>query len=193
MVLNICWAIWRCRNDKAYAGIAPSHQQFTKYLKSICTETTTALSDKQTHLVHQGAGYVHYTSGYSCMVDGSWIHSWHGGLGFVLTEGVELKIAKSKGSKACCPIQAEALALLEAVRYVASAGISGCKFYTDNEQLSNLCMALQPPMQADWRAFKEIMEIWRVFKQNKHYSCQFFPRRHNELADQLAKNGSKYN
>lgn len=113
-----------------------------------------------------------------------------GGLGFVLFKGQELQVAMSRGTRSCCAIQAEAIALREAIIHVAEMGISECVFYSDNKSLAELCMALQPPLRADWRAFNEIFEIWKRFKANANFSCRFFARCHNELADKLARRGS---
>ncbi|XP_078152638.1 uncharacterized protein LOC144547828 [Carex rostrata] len=187
--LNTCWAIWRTRNDKAYAGKSPTFQQFSKYLSQMRNECTIAFAgDKVRQVTPRPATQ---DSGFNCMTDGSWISNWKGGLGFVLRKGDTLVAAKSKGVRACCPIQAEAQALLDAIQFVSAEGIDQCVFRSDCEVLVNLCSSLQPPIQTDWRAFKEVQEIWERLKRNQRYSCEFLARCHNELADLLARKGTK--
>ena len=68
-------------------------------------------------------------------------------------------VFKAAGSSVSCPIHAEAVALREAIQYVKEAGIESCTFYTDNQTLALQCTELQPPLNSDWRAFKDMYEI----------------------------------
>lgn len=38
-------------------------------------------------------------------------------------------------------------------------------------------------IQADWRAFKEVCEIWRSFKENSGFVCQHISRGQNDMAN----------
>ena len=64
------------------------------------------------------------------------------GLGFVVEEGTVLKGYRAAPCKSCCPLQAEAMALKEAVLFVISLGIQSCVFFTDNQSLENSCSSL---------------------------------------------------
>lgn len=124
---------------------------------------------------------------FSCKVDGSWAGGWRGGTGFALFRGQELVAYKANTVRACCPEQAEALALLDAVSYAAEQGIDHCNFLTDNQTLASLATQAAPPTDADWRAYWETLEIWKMFKTRTTFICQHISRNHNELADSLAK------
>lgn len=91
----------------------------------------------------------------------------------------------------CCPLQAEALALSKVILYTQRQGIAQCVFYTDYEIIANLVMALQPPLHSDWRAFKEIFDTWKLIKKYKGYSCCYIAKRHNELAESLARRATR--
>lgn len=68
---------------------------------------------------------------------------------------------KSERVLACCSLQAEAIALQQGVDYAISIGMSECSFITDNFTLAEACSILNPLMEVDWRAHKEILDIWR--------------------------------
>jgi ribonuclease HI len=87
----------------------------------------------------------------------------------------------------CCPLQSEARALQESVRFAINAGITCCTFSTDCQVLVDACMDLQPPLQIDWRVNKEAFELWRAFEENKGFQCVYINRNHNEVEDQLAE------
>lgn len=55
--------------------------------------------------------------------------------------------------------------------------------------IAKVATQLQPPQDEDWRAAKELLEIWRMFKQNAQFTCQQIPRSQNGLADRLANKG----
>ena len=93
-------------------------------------------------------------------------------------------------TKTCCPIHAEAAALSKAIQTVKSMGIARCTFFSDNQTLVQTCMALQPPVEADWRAYREMYEIWLMLKEND-YNCLHVNRSQNSVADHLAKAGSE--
>ncbi|KAF3332549.1 Reverse transcriptase-like protein [Carex littledalei] len=86
-------------------------------------------------------------------------------------------------------MQAEVVALRDAVLFVKGLGILSCTFYTDNQSLANLCSALHPPLDAEWRAYKEINDVWGLIKENK-FECRHVNRSQNVMADYLAKVGS---
>ncbi|XP_078175174.1 uncharacterized protein LOC144568677 [Carex rostrata] len=94
--------------------------------------------------------------------------------------------------EACCAFQTEAVALLEAIKYVKGSGLSECTFYSDNKALVELVTSLQPPTEADWRAYKECYESWKLIKQNSSLKCSHILRSQNDVADCLAKKGREH-
>lgn len=50
-------------------------------------------------------------------------------------------------------------------------------------------MEFNPPTDVDWRAHKEIFDIWKKVKCNKGFNCVHITREQNTLADELAKRG----
>lgn len=192
-LLNSFWALWRCRNDKAYSGIDPTFAQFSQYLNTISQEAMIAsAAAKVFHKSNQGgqpAQMVDVHTRYKAFVDGSWTMDWGGGIGFVIFDNDVLTVYVSAYTRACCPILAEARALLEAVKYVVSMGIEECTFYSDCQSLVQWCLDIGPPTQADWKIYRECLEIWRILKANGNYYCRFVPRCQNDMADQLARRG----
>ena len=73
--------------------------------------------------------------------------------------------------------------------FVRGQGILSCTFFTDNQSLAIACSALHPPLEADWRAYKEINEIWNLLYEND-YECKHINRSQNVMADYLSKVGS---
>lgn len=69
--------------------------------------------------------------------------------------------------------------MLLAIRFVNAEGLYTCRFLTDCKALADACTSLQPPMEVDWRAQKEIQVSL----------CCHVGRNHNEVADDLAKRG----
>lgn len=76
--VNIAWAIWHCRNEKAYAGKHPSLDRFSYFLHTANSETmiantsTCTLQRQQVQLT-----IVNPVSTYLvCMIDGSLSQSW---------------------------------------------------------------------------------------------------------------------
>ena len=124
-----------------------------------------------------------------CHSDGSWREGWVGGIGFVFMKQGQLMAYRSARRTICSPLQAEAVALLEAIRYAIFKGWNQCLFCTDSQLLASETMALKPPLEVDWRAFREINEIWASLKRNSGYICLYVPRCQNDLADKLAKQG----
>ena len=189
---NQAWAIWRCRNEMVYEGQVPTFDRFKLFLNKVCMETRIAAAAGKN--CGSGAGVVldlnlNPDKACCCKIDGSWKPPWRGGLGFIVEEGHELKGYRAAPSYVCCPIQAEAVALRDAILFVKEQGILSCTFYTDNEYLVVTCSTVQPPLEADWRAYKEINEIWCLLRDND-YDCKHFPRSQNVMADNLAKIGS---
>lgn len=188
VMANSAWAIWRCRNEKTYGGQVPIFERFSKILFAVGMETRIAASyiQKNGNLL---GDHSLIASRYSCKVDGSWKPPWRGGLGFVVEEGTQLMGYRAAPSRVCSPIQAEAVALREAISFVKNLGLQPCSFYTDNQELALVCSSLDPPLEADWRAYREINEIWSLLKENE-FDCRFIPRSQNSMADELAKLGS---
>ncbi|XP_078153121.1 uncharacterized protein LOC144548322 [Carex rostrata] len=203
LFVNSIWAIWRCRNDKAYSGKLPSFDGFSSYLRKINAETVIAKSARSRG--SRVSGLVQsFTQGgadpsqlsqvldqHYCYVDGSWVNEWRGGLGFVLTFGDSLVAYKSAGAMTSCPLQAEALALKDGMCYALSCNITSCVFLTDCQSLSDTVSQFHPPMDTDWRALDDIMQIWEMMKTNQGFVCRHIGREENGIADGLAKLGSR--
>lgn len=186
---SISWTIWRCRNEMIYDAKVPTVLRFFQFLKEISAET--ALAATQSNKPHQTTssnGPVTLCQ-YSCYIDGSWKSGWSGGIGFVIFNNSELLLYHSAKAKACCPIQAEAIALKEAVSCVTQRGFYPCNFYTDNLTIAEACNQQQPPKEMDWRAFHESLQLWESFKGSKNLYCNHKSRDENEFADFLAKKG----
>lgn len=189
---QIVWAIWRCRNARTYQGQQPSLSQFSSFVIAIKAETSLVV--KAQGLVGRGTstgtgqratGTVSGAAN-SCYTNASWVHSWAAGLGFVLLTGDRLLAYGVQQSSAACPLQAEAKGLLESVKYVMGTGLAQCTFYTDNATLASAVSLLQLPTEVDWRASREILDLWRLFKCNIGFDCKHISRSHNEMADYLA-------
>lgn len=186
--INTMWGIWRCRNDRIYGGVASGPEVCRKYLHAINTETMLAAA--KGNPIAQPCHQSDYSnSDITCFVDGSWSSDWKGGIGFAIYQSGVLHSYMSASSFACCALQAEAQALKEAVKVVGDSGFSSCVFFTDNMHLAKTCAAVQPPIDSDWRAYSEILEVWQEFKRLPGYRCAHVSRSHNELADNLAKKG----
>ncbi|XP_078168497.1 uncharacterized protein LOC144562998 [Carex rostrata] len=185
MLANSAWAIWRCRNEKTYGGKVPTFERFLSILNSVGVETRIAAAANKKKEVQLEVSNV-CNSQYRCKVDGSWRSPWIGGLGFVVEDGELLKGYRAAPSVVCSPMQAEAVALREAIHFVKSLNLPSCIFLTDNQDLAKVCMELHPPVDADWRAYREINEVWRLLKEFD-YECRHIPRSQNCVADHLAK------
>lgn len=192
MFANVCWAIWRCRNDRAYGGKEISIQLFQQYLITIGIETRISRSKAHLHTTGEIRSH-HVSTDYICILDGSWEQGWQGGIGYVIKKGEELLQYCSKRVQSCCPLQSEVLALKEAVSGVQILGIDSCTFLTDCKVLADLVSNLNLPVDADWTVFLEIQQLWLLFRTNELYHCQHQSRDLNTLADYLAKKGRTEN
>lgn len=147
------WAIWRCRNDHAYSAKEASFLKFSSYLSVVMTESKIREGGalKLRNGIDLGQNVeIEQQMEYTCQVDGSWISNWDRGIGLVAMKVDTLLATKSKGVHVYCPIQAEALALSEAVQYIKSYGIKECCFQTDNQEIALAIEASQPPVKVDW-------------------------------------------
>lgn len=191
---NVMWAIWRSRNDRRYRGAKPEIENFKRYLYSARAEASMAITGNARQGMTSDASLDSQEpgpqQGHTCQVDGSWTHNWNAGTGFLLTWGDALVAYRSASVRACCAIQAEAQALKEAIRYVQEQNIDTCMFYTDCQSLVKWCTALQPPLEADWRAYREAYEIWALLTETR-YGCRYRSRSMQAEADILAKQGSR--
>lgn len=125
----------------------------------------------------------------TCRVDGSWAFGWIGGIGFLFLKENTLIAYKSERVQACCPLQAEAIALVQGLNYAISIGLSECAFITDNKTLAEACSNLNPPIEVDWRAHGEIFDAWKKMRCNKGFTCLHEGRSTNGMTDYLAKRG----
>lgn len=126
-----------------------------------------------------------------CMTDGSWAEGWIAGAGFVFMQNGYLISYTLARTQACCALQAEAIALGHAIQLAQQEGMGKCTFITDSLVLAQACTDLNPPLEVDWRAHKEIYDIWKRLKQCLNFSCVFRDRSHNDLANSLAKRGRR--
>ena len=96
-----------------YGGQDPTFERFTKLLNTVCMETRIAASTGKKCGGREGdqATTIISSKECCCKVDGSWKPPWRGGLGFIVEEGPEMKGYRAAPCNACCPIQAEAVAL----------------------------------------------------------------------------------
>lgn len=81
------------------------------------------------------------------------------------------------------------MVLKESIVLARNHRIISCSFFSDCLNLVMICSSFQPPIDADWHAFDEILEIWRMLQENKSYVCIHVQRSQNDLADDLTKNG----
>lgn len=182
---NVAWAIWRCRNDHAYSGSRPTRGKFISYLAKIQSETGLAATATRSK---EGMGEVCNTEeAIRCYVDGSWSDSWQAGAGFVFQKEGALIAYGMFQAVAYSPFQIEAMGLLRALRYAIQEGIQNCVFFSDCSRLVDLVMQQTPPIQTDWTAAQEVLEIWQIMKGDPSLQCVHVSRSHNELADQLAR------
>lgn len=186
--VNTMWAIWRSRNGVTYSGKKPDLDMFSNYFDQIMAETRLASPSAQltaTNTTTEEESHSEVT----CKVDGSWTQQWQGGLGFIFQQNEVLLAYRSSPVSVCCPLQAEASALLQAILYATQQGFSSCTFCTDCEVLAHACNRPEPPSDQDWRAFAEIFETWKLLKSNTGFSCVAIPRCQNDMADYLARVG----
>lgn len=183
---NVCWSIWRCRNAKAYGGEILDVEKFIKYLNQVALETQISASGK--FLYMKGVqSEIRPLNVVRCFVDGAWVQNWKGGVGVVIFKGEELLLHKSKAVQSISPLQSEALALWEGILEIQKLGVSNCSFLTDSKHLADLISQLHPPIDAEWKAFNVIQQIWLKLKQNGGYECQFIQREGNDIANFLAR------
>lgn len=189
---NSLWALWRCRNDRAYSGKTLTFESYRSHFNHISWETRVGAPRGLCSILHY-----HNTlppphcidSEYSCQVDGSWSHGWNGGMGIILLRHEELILYRSSRVQVCCSLQSEALALLQGINSAIHQQIHSCTFYTDCSTLADLCSSPCPPLQAEWTAFSETLQCWDFFQSNKLFVCLHRPRSQNREADLLAKQG----
>lgn len=129
------------------------------------------------------------TSPLVCYLDGSWVEPWSGGTGFIILNGSQLVMYRADRVQASSPLQAEAMALREAVAQVTQLGMTNCAFIYDCQVLVDAVNSTEPPTQVDWKGFAEVYEVWKKFKTNQGFFCKYTPREMNEAADNLAKKG----
>lgn len=191
-VVASLWGIWRCRNECVFQGKVPNWESFLKFRNNIILENTIAVSAHNKGM--QNSGTMPSLSqlpdrGPVCVVDGSWAYGWIGGAGYVLLLDGMLMAYRFERTVACCAIQAEACALLNAINFAIERGVEKCCFLSDCKTLVEACNSMQPPIDSDWRAHRETYEIWRKLKSNSNFECCHIGRCHTEVADTLAKKG----
>ncbi|XP_078175152.1 uncharacterized protein LOC144568653 [Carex rostrata] len=188
------WAIWRTRNALAFQGKHPSFETYRSYVLQIEVENSFARVKNTGHRQNQNLQVTTAAplpTVFSCRVDGSWAFGWVGGIGFILAQGNMLRAYKMERVTACCPLQAEAIALLQGVEYAISIGLSDCSFIIDNSTLAIACSDLNPPLEVDWRAHREIFDVWKKMRSNRGFTVLHESRENNGIADSLAKRGRR--
>lgn len=189
LMANCLWGIWRCRNNMAYAGVRPNYKDFSMFLLNINTETEMAASYKQNVKGQRAQVQDEVQSKFVCYSDGSWLNHWNGGAGYMVFQGEVMVTYGSARTEVSGPYQAEAWALREAIWAALRLGIESCTFYSDNETLVTTCTSIGPPIEAEWLAYKEVFDIWKLIKGNRLYQCAYISRENNSMADHLAKKG----
>lgn len=172
--VNSVWALWRCRNDRAYSSKQPDLHLFFKYLSMISRESKAGATRDFGGVTNRSPRAVVLTetqNEYNCYYDGSWTDGWRGGIGVVIWYKEEMILYKSKAVAGCCPLQVEALALKESVLIAIGLGIEVGSFHSDCLELVNICSSSQPPVNAEWNAFEEILEVWYLLQEHKSFSC----------------------
>lgn len=195
--VRVCWAIWRSRNASTYSSQKVQVSDFTKYLSAISAEAM--LGGKMGKCRGQSVRgedpisnqRLETVKGFIYNTDGSWEKEWQGGYGITLQEDGKLVLYVSAESESCSPLHAEAQAFLVAIRMVLERGITSCLFKTDSQIIALAVAKPQPPTDTDWKAYWEMMEIWKVMKKNPGFQCEHISRCQNALADHLAKKGRR--
>lgn len=130
-------------------------------------------------------------TGIICNTDGSWKEGCLGGIGYAFTNREALMVYRSASQRVHSPLHAEARALLLAIQHAISSNWGPCTFCSDSQELVLACTTIHPPTEVDWRAHREVHDIWILLNQCPDYLCVFVPRIQNGLADYLAKQGRK--
>lgn len=114
---------------------------------------------------------------------------YKGGTGVLIKKGDSLVQYHMQGVTAGCALQTEGLAVLKGLQLIGSLGIRACTIYSDSASLVTFASQSQPPIEADWRAFREVYEVWEALQRNTDLQLIHLPRGLNEMADKLAKRG----
>lgn len=186
---QVHWAIWSCRNAKAYASKTPTDSDFRRFLASISFESV-LLALKRVNMA-PNSDSIHNTPAQSdvfCYMDGSWVQLWEDSIEFICKRG-DLLVYKSAKVDASCPLQVEAVTLRDAIHHCLSMGISSCTFNTDSLTIATSCTKLEPPLELDWRAFRDVYDIWKLLKVNTGFRCVHISRSYTEVANDLAQRG----
>lgn len=186
--VGMLWSLWRVRNDLVYGGKKLCIIRLQLYARAIHTETIISNAGKA-HTTQAQRQQASFGSEVTCYIDGSWLTGWNGGIGYVFFENEEMKLYHSAAARVCCPLQAEAHALLEAIRKAKQMGVTKCEFFTDSLELHQLCTQYMPPTNGDWRACQEIFQSWIMLKEIENFQCSHLLRDCNGIADELAKKG----
>lgn len=160
-IANTLWAIWWCRNAKLYQGTTPTHKHFQSFLsgiesESFLVEVSVLGKGKKTQVESEQILEIDDNGAVKCMLDGSWTKDWQGGMGFIIIDSGRLISYEARPILACSPLHAEAWALKEAVAAVKGMGIQTCVFLSDCKELVEALMQFDPPMDVDWKAFREV-------------------------------------
>jgi ribonuclease HI len=184
---NSLWATWRCRNDKAYGGKAISFALFLKYLEKLNTELQLLRISFQSSTPNRQQGNSQQANhpSWDCAIDGAWTQL-DGGVGIIVKKEGQIIFYTSRGVKANCAMHAAAIALLTALEELENNGIECWTIKSDCLKLVNMVDALNPPLEVDWRAFKEVYEAWRKLKMMPRVTVQWLARGENEEAHMLA-------
>lgn len=81
VVAIVIWALWRCRNDRAYAAKEAKFEQFIHYHKVISLETMLSKKRLESAVpvpLDPCTVTLADPTRYRCQVDGSWTHNWEG-------------------------------------------------------------------------------------------------------------------
>lgn len=123
---------------------------------------------------------------YTCYIDGSFAEPNQGGVGYIIQRCNTLIQYGLQAQHVDSPFHAEAAALLTALHATLNSNIEYCTFYTDCQQLA---LSIQHPkslQHADWRAYREVMQIAHILASNRNFHCAYISREENTQPHLLA-------
>lgn len=126
------------------------------------------------------------STAFLCWVDGSFSDPDRGGTGYWLLHYGRLQQYGLSHHSAASPFQMETVALLDAVRATLILNINECTFHTDSELLVKSLQAPISLQHADWRAYRELMQLAFLMLSNTGYHFQYTSRQDNLRPHNLA-------
>ncbi|KAJ1703769.1 hypothetical protein LUZ63_003548 [Rhynchospora breviuscula] len=177
---NHLWAFWKARCKQMYEGMNIDIRQ-AAFMANSYTFLVNLTYPKTIDAGQiQGGGgcreQLTFTTGLTCMMDGSYHHTGSSGWAYTLFDGSRLLQYGLHFGTADSPPHAEALAMLASLKAALAAGWSTASFLTDCQALVKVVQGQTPPETADWTAYITILELIAIFKQQGGFLCHFVPR-----------------